>query len=787
MNPQKARAHSFAVSSNGELFGEMVNTIKTYLYHWPLFVLGIGISGTILVGYLRTIKPVYEVKASLLIQDEKKSAGSQSPLHELDLVTSSSTMENELEILKSKQIIDQVVSDLQLGVSYQQDHGFYSEDLYGQSPVKFSWVKPAVSPIAGALRIIPKDLTSFTLVFDKERSKDFLFNATIQNKLGTFKLESTPDIEKYIGSEIVIGLSDPDQLAILYQTAINTTLSSKTSTTVMLSVKDVVVKRGKDILNRLIYYYNRAGDLEKNRRTKNTLDFIDERLALLTDDLNEAEKGIETFKSSRGLTDLTSDSRISLENMQHNDATLNEVYVKLSVIEGIERFIRSSQSGGKMPATLGVEDTALSSLIEKLSQLQLQREKLLATTPETNPDFDPINRQISLTKTAIQEHVESIKSSLQNTRDKLEAMNSRFESSIRNIPVQERQFINIKRQQSIKESLYTYLLQKREEISVQYASAFTDNRIVDQAYSSPPQGKQKQIALIIAMLMGLGLPAGLIYARSIIKPKVTSLNEIEGQLSVPVICELSQEAGRNPIVVRENTATAISEQLRALRIKLHYLHNRKGSGRVTLITSSVSGEGKSFVSVNLATALAFSGRKTILLEMDLRKPKLAETFELDRDHPGISDYLKGTVSVTDIAQSLNAEHSLDIITSGTIVPNPSELLESEQLEYLIQYLRTEYDDIIIDTPPVHLVSDAMTISQLSDINLYMVRQGFTSKSELNFIDRLHTEKNLGNLNIIFNGINPTKYGYGYHYDQNYYNEKKKLAMVSMFSDFGGRF
>ena len=563
-------------------------------------------------------------------------------------------------------------------------------------------------------------------------------------------------------------------------------LSNKLATTVVLSLDDAVPQRGKDILNRLIFNYNLAGILEKNRKTKSTLDFLDQRLATLSGELTGAEKGIENFKSSQGLTDISSDSKISLENMQANDTQLNEVNVKLSVIEGIERYINSSQNSGKAPATLGITDPALTSLIEKLAQLQLQRDQLLATTPETNPDFEPINRQIATTRAAIKENVKNIKSSLVNTKQKLQTFNSGFESSIKNIPTQERQYVSLKRQQAIKESLYTYLLQKREEVSVNYASTLTNDRIVDHAYAGPAKSK-KSIAFAVALVLGIGLPAGLIYGRNSFTNKITTLQEIKDAIEIPVIAELPFEATQNPIVIN-NSATAISEQFRTLRTKMHYLFGEKEHGRVTLLTSSVPGEGKSFVSGNLALALAYSDRKTVLLELDLRKPQLTKNFNLPQNHPGLTDYITGKANLPAIIQASGIEPNLDLISSGTLVNNPSELLERKQLKELILNLRNIYDDIIIDSPPVHLVPDAMILSHLTDLTFYMIRQGFTEKTELNFIKELNDQKQLNNISLIFNGIQRIKYGYGYKYNDKYYDlEKKNKSHRSLFSDFSNRF
>jgi len=762
-------------------------TLLKYLYHWPLFFVSMSLSAIGFWIYLKVATPVYEAKASLLIQNERKTSGERSALQEIDLVKSARIIENELEILKSKQIFDQVIKDLHLGIVYHQINGLVTKDLYNESPVRLVFLNIINVNENPIINLVIKDENSFYIEMPNGELKEFLYKDTFKNKLGIWKLEKTKNLKQYGNKKISITISDPEKLAIQYQKRIGVNLLNKQSTAVALTISDVNAQRGKDILNRLIFNYILAGAKVKSEETSSTLDFIDQRLDSLANELNKAERRIETFKSSRGLTDISSDSKMTLENMQVNDGKLNEVSLKLNVIEGIEQYINSSENSGKLPSTLGIEDPALNSFLEKLNQLQLQREKLLATTPETNPDFEPIDRQIALTKETISENVRNVQSSLRNTRDRLQALSNQFESSIRAVPLQERQFINIKRQQAIKESLYTYLLQKREEVSVSYANTIVDNRILDEAYVGPVKGTTKSIALVTAIFMGFGFPLGLIFLRDLLSSKVTDIQDIRDVLDIPIIGELPFSKSTNPVAVNGNGISTIGEQFRTMRIKLHRLIGEREQGRVVLLTSSVSGEGKSFVSSNLAVAMAISGRKTIILELDLRKPKIARSFNLQNAQLGISEFLQGRAKEEDIIQSSGVETNLDFIGSGARAKNPSELLERKQLTDFIKDLRAVYEYIIIDSPPVHLVPDAMVLSESADITLYVVRQGLTNKAELNFVKELYNQKQLPDLNIVFNGIQKAKYGYGYDYDLAYYNNNRPNVMKSLFSDFSGRF
>ncbi len=761
-----------------------------YLYHWPLFIIALFVTFAAAMVYLHFAKPTYQITATLIIKDDKKVPGQQSALSEIDLVNSSKLIENEMEVIKSNRLISQVVNELELGIVYREKNGLKGFDLYKSSPVKLILIAASAAPKREATKedkkeiaIVIKDKSTFFLKNEDDQLKEHAFNTPIRSSWGSWKLAPTDLLPEYKDATIQIAVLDTNQLALDYQKAIEVSLTNKLATSISLTLEDPVAQRGKDILNKLIFDYNLAGTQENELNAKATLAFLDSRLDSLSAGLNEAEAGIEGFKSSRGLTDISTESKINLENMQVNDRSLNEVNVKLSIIEGIENYVNSSKSG-QAPATMGITDPALNNLIENLSRLQLQRDKLLAIAPETNPDFDPINRQIATTRAAIKENVGNIKSSLLNTRSKLQSFNSGFESSIKNVPAQERQLVSIKRQQAVKEGLYTYLLQKREELAANYANIVSTERVVDEAYAGKAQAPKKAIALAMALLLGLCIPVGIIYGRDNLNDSIVDVQEIKDALDIPIIGEISFEKSQSLISIKSAGTNVISEQLRTLRTNLYYLYGDKTTGRVTLITSSVPGEGKSFISGNLGMTLAHIERKTVILEMDLRRPRLKDTFNIKKDGPGITEFLNDKATLQQIIHPSGLDPNLHIIGSGAIANNPSELLEKEQLKTLIATLRNTYDDIIIDSPPVHLVPDAMIVSRLTDITLYVMKQGHTDRTELDFLREINNKQHLTDIQIVFNGVERAKYGYGYNYNNSYYNKPEKKTI---FSDFWKRF
>ena len=413
--------------------------LSKYLFYWPLFLLFFVIAFAGAYAYIKLVNPIYEVSASILVKDEKKSPTEKSAMEELDNSGKAKNAETEIEILRSKNLVSQVVDDLQLWANYKVDQGFKKKDIYATKPFVFALIDTTKELNGQTLDIIIKNKSNFEILNTDGSTKKAFFNQPVKNNFGTWILKTNENVEQYKDSVITITLNNPTAVSNQYMKSLDAHLLDKAAPTIGLFIADEVPQRGKDILNYLILVYNEATSSEEKRTTKSIIDFIDTRLASLTGELNFAEKEVEGFRTSRGLTDIDSQSKVYLENVQTNDIKLNEVDVQLNVIEGIERYVNSSSSSESPPATLGINDPSLNSLIEKLSQLQNRRVALLATTPESNPAFEPIDRQIRNSKDAIEGTIQGIKSSLVNSRRQLQTFNNRFESSIKNIPGQERE------------------------------------------------------------------------------------------------------------------------------------------------------------------------------------------------------------------------------------------------------------------------------------------------------------------------------------------------------------
>ncbi|MCJ8211015.1 polysaccharide biosynthesis tyrosine autokinase [Mucilaginibacter sp. RS28] len=790
-------------------FTDLKTVLAKYIYHWPLFILGLVLAAVGAYAYMHIVNPEYEISASILVKDEKKAPEDRSPVPELDMNTSPKNAEAEIEILRSKKLVGQVVNDLQLWATYTTSNGLKTVDLYETAPFKFVLLTKRGSLNGQSFTVHIKDKNSFELSTKKGGKETLAFNQTLRNSFGSWMLQPTDNLQDYIGSEIKVKVDDPEMVTNNYLKILDTHLLDKTAPTIGIFTADEVPQRGKDFLNSLIKAYNEAAIAEEKRKTKSTIEFIDARLASLSGELSSSEKKVQGYRSSQGLADISSQTKSYLENAQTNDQKLNDVNVQLNIIDGIERYVNSN-SGEAAPATIGINDPALTSLVERLSQLQLKKTALLATTPEGNPLFDPLNKQIAVTKSSLKETIAGIKSSLLNSKSQLQAFNRKVQSSINDIPVQERQFGDMKRQSSIKENLYVYLLQKREELALSYASTSPDARIVDQASVGDIKWPRIPVVAAVALLMGLGIPFLMLYFRHTFNNVITSRREIDA-MNIPVLGELSYEETDKDTVIATNKNNLLSEQIRAIRTSLNFLHQNKkinpkvqldlekgmlmgemedlhadAKGRVTLFTSSISKEGKSFVSSNMAASLASSNRRTVLLEMDLRRPKVSKMFGLSLDHPGITDFLSYNLPVENIIQHSEIPN-LDIIGCGARASDPAELLEKDRLVELINELRYRYDDVVIDSPPLHLVTDAAIIARTADVSVYIMRQGYTGKEELEFAGETYESDRLPNMTVIFNGIKREKFGYGYNYDSSYYVAESRPAFKTSFKHFFSRF
>ncbi|WP_369826607.1 GumC family protein [Siphonobacter sp. BAB-5405] len=545
---------------------------------------------------------------------------------------------------------------------------------------------------------------------------------------------------------------------------------------IQLTIEDAVPEKGEAILNRLIDEYNTAAVADKNKTASNTLKFLDERLGLVSGELQNVEKNVEQYKTAQGITDLSAQAQSFLQTVQQNDANLNQVNLQLGAIQDVEKYI-SSRSNERVgaPSTLGLSDPVLLGLITKVSELELQREQLARTTADQSPIVQSLEGQIRNMKANIRENVEATKTMLTTSKNQMLATNRKMEGVIRTIPQKERSLIDISRQQAIKNDLYTFLLQKREETALSFASTIADSRTVDAARSSnsPVKPVGKMIFALFA-LVGLVIPVGAMTAKDAMNNRVMRRTDVEEVTTVPILGEVVKSKEADRLIMAPQNRSVISEQIRTIRTNLQFLKSATDS-QVLLFTSSISGEGKSFVSLNLGASLALVDRPTVILEMDLRKPKLREALGMSNS-TGISNYLIGEATLEEALHPIPGYENYFIMPSGPVPPNPSELLSSPRLEQMFQELRDRFTYVLVDSPPIGLVTDAQLIAPFADSTLYMVRHDVTPKHYLKMIDTLYKEQRFQKLNIILNGVGEGE-AYYYSYSYGYYGEDEKKKLI----------
>ena len=751
--------------------------IRRYLRYWYLFPIFVAISITAAWFYLQITQPIYLAKTTLLIKDEKKgiAAGAEGTImEEMAQFNGNKLVENEIEILKSQMVMGQVVKELNLDVSIDVKDGLKTIDLYAKSPAivktelisEFALENPLIIHLVGS--------TKFRINNEKI---SYEFGQKLRNPWGIFAVEkgvASPYKDIQVHFHNVQGMTG----GMLGRLAVS--LVNQKSTVLELTFEDPSLQRGKDVLNKLLDVYVQSSLNDKNSEASNTLKFIESRLGLITGELGDVEKDVEVYKTSKGLTDISAESQLFLENIKENDAKLNEINTQIKILESVDNFVQNPGAGAAAPATYMINDPVLISLLTKFNELDLQRERYARTTQAGNPLLETITTQLTQTRQAIRENVQNLKRGMSVTKENLEGINTRFSSGLRTIPQKEREYVGIKRQQTIKENLYLYLLQKREETALAYASTVTDSRLIDAPVASfSPIKPKRSVIWLGSLAAGVVIPLLLINLIFLLNNKVQSREQIEKTTHASVLGEIGlmkSKKGQDPseAIIKMTSRSAVAEQFRALRTNLQYLGD--GSCRTIMFTSSIGSEGKSFISINLAASLAYSDKRVVLLGLDLRKPSLHERLEIP-NKKGVSNYLVGQKNLKELIQSTSIHPKFDVITSGPLPPNPSELISNGRLPELIAELRQEYDYVLIDSPPFGLVTDAALIADHVDATLYVVRFNYTLRDHLTRIADLQRNKRFANLSIIYNGVNyGSGYGYGYGYGgygYGYYTEDNK--------------
>lgn len=776
-----------------------------YASNWPWFVFLLLLATVGAFVYMRYAIPRYESTARLLIKDEKKGVEDSKGLESLNLISTKKILENEMEVLQSRTLVKEVVNNLKLYAPVYEErkiNTWMENNKWLSANAVSAWftkkgITPGGLPAYTTSPITVKaqspdslrEVKKVPFTYAKNEKKviigidSFPINEWVATPYGTLQFEPNDRLEDtaYVpDGQFYFSLQQPKKAIADIQNRLVIASASKLSSILNLTIRDEVPARGEDILNTLLSAYNIAMLKDKNTLAANTLRFVEDRLNHVSRDLSSIENRIERYKSEQEAVNVSEQGKLFLENVSANDQKLSEIDMKIAVLNQVENYVKQKDNKSSIaPSTLGVTDPVLSNLLDKLYELELEYEKKKATTAENNPLLASVGDQINRIKPGILENIQNQRRSLEASKLNLASTNSSYTTVLQTIPKKERDLIEISRQQSTMQNIYEFLLQKKEETALSYAANVSDSRVVDKASTTvAPVTPKMPIVFAIAVITAIAAGVVWITLKELFNKRIMYRQDIERLTAHPVIAEISQDKTKNPIVIGgANSRTFVAEQFRKLRVALNYLGINTTHKKI-MVTSGISGEGKSFIATNLALSMAMTGKKVVLLEMDLHSPAISDYLNL-RSDVGISSYLLGTREPEEIIKRSEVNDNLFFVPAGPLSGNPTELLTSNRLPELLNYLDGIFDYIVIDTAPVGPVTDGYIISPLCDATLYVIRHRHTPKVLVEQIDKNSKVNILKNMGIVFNGIRPRgfgkhHYGYGYGYGDGYaYKEKRK--------------
>ena len=765
-----------------------------YLIHWPWFVGAVVACLIAAWVYLHISTPVYNISATVLIKDDKKGggAGMLSGLESLGLdgmISSSQNIDNEIEVLRSKTIVKEVVEDLGLYISYTDEDEFPSRNMYKTSPVQVSLTPQEADlleePMIVKMALQPQGSMDVTVkIDDDEYQKHFeKLPAVFPTDKGTLAFFLTPDSvlsskrtsEETTASEkttrnITATINKP--LAVAKWCCKNMTIepTSKTTSVAVISLKNSNVQRGKDFINKLLEMYNINTNNDKNEVAQKTAEFINERIGIISKELGSTEKDLESFKRGAGITDLTSDAQIALTGSAEYEKKRVENQTQINLLQDLQKYMQN-EGYEVLPSNIGLQDLNLAAAINRYNDVLVERKRLLRTSTENNPTIINLDTSISAMKENVQVSLDRVLRGLFITKADLDREASRYSRRISEAPGQEREFVSIARQQEIKAGLYLMLLQKREENAITLAATANNAKIIDEAIADDaPVAPRSKITYLIALILGVGIPVGVIYLLELTKFKIEGRADVEKLTSAPIVGDIPlTDEKQGAIAVFENQNNLMSETFRNVRTNLQFM---LGNGKkVILVTSTVSGEGKSFISGNLAISLSLLGKKVVIVGLDIRKPGLNKVFNISKREQGITQYLANPEkNLMDLVQLSDVSKNLYILPGGTVPPNPTELLARDGLDKAIETLKKNFEYVILDTAPVGMVTDTLLIGRVADLSVYVCRADYTRKNEYTLINELIDGNKLPNLCTVINGLDLKKRKYGYYYGYGKYGK-----------------
>ena len=745
--------------------------IRKYRRYWWLFLLSLLACMALAFAYLKYAKRIYNVKAVVLVAQEDNGAGAGANLlKSMKLMGQGSKVDDEMIVFSSQELCTQVVKQLGINHNYLEDKGWYKpeKDHYNTSPIEVIAPEEMFDTLSSV---------KFKIDLDKAGKADIKANSgkeklanvkgvtlptTLKTTYGTFAIKTTDHYKQGKPYHITARLTGNQMLGERLNKRIKVKLASKKSNGINLNIAESNKSRGKDILNKLIELYNERGQHEKDEQAINTAKFIDERLALIYKGLTSSEADIESYKRANKIVDPELQVKSAIAKQEITDRAIVRLETNKQLLGMVKDFV-SNPANKHSYIPFEVDSSAASGSIRAYNNLLTKRQELAQSAKGDNLALKQIDEQI---ETMHHNVLQGLNSSIKGVDLQLNKVRNQANATagdLGQVPTQEREARELMRQQGIQNTLYTFLLEKREENALVLAATTPKGKIVDHAYSeTTPISPNKMITLALALLAGLMLPMLLVYMKDLFTTKFSNQEELEEISQVPFIGHIHHNRHNTPLVVKDGKTSSIVELFRYVRNNLQFLLNKEDD-KVILVTSSVSGEGKSFISTNIASSFALLGKRVALVGMDIRSPKLASMLDLN-EMPGVTSYLsRGDVTLDQIAQPCKEVNGLDVFVGGAIPPNPSELLLSDRVKDFFHDLREQYDVIIVDSAPVAQVSDSFALDKYSNATVYVTRANYTRRNLIKFMNRIAANKQLKNMCVVLNDTKPSNdntYGYG---------------------------
>lgn len=764
-----------------------LNIVDLFMYlasQWKWFLLSILICGGIAWYNYARAPLVYFRSATVIIKDPSNKA-STSGLDRFDNFINKVNVANEILQFRSKKLMREVVQRVHADVSYQIKDGLRSNELYNESPVLVS-LPDALPEQSFSFTMTLKDAKTVTLSdfsgIEAKPSYEVALNDTVAIIEGMNVVVTATNYlrDSWLNTPIRVQKLPVESMVNYYKNALGIQQEEEEASILTLALKDSSPARAEDVLNTLITVYNEEAIKEKNQVAVNTANFINERLIIIERELGNVESNLESFKQRNQIVDIASSAGMYMTESQKYNADAMELETQLRLANFIKDYLTDpSKETDLIPSNTGISDMNIENQISLYNAAKLKRDHLIDDSSVNNPVVQELNNSLRAMKQSIIRAVDNMIVSLNVKRNDAQNREMRAQDRVTAIPTKERQMLSIERQQKIKEALYLFLLNKREENALSQAMADNNARVIDGAEgSNAPISPNRNRILLLGLLVGIALPGAVCLAILFMDTRVHGRKDIEGVTSVPYLGEipLDKEAmkdhRRKVMAVKEQGDDIVSEAFRILRTNMAFLSKKDKPAQIITFTSFNIGAGKTFIARNLSMSLAYMKKRVVMVDLDIRKGTLSRHF--GHYHVGVTNYLSdNTVKVDDIIQH---QEGFDLIPAGILAPNPAELLMDNRLDELMNELRTRYDYIIADNVPVGLIADATIANRIADLTIFVVRAGKLDRRQLPDIEKLYQEKKLKNMALVLNGANPERHGYGYSYGYGYgygYGTKKK--------------